>query len=239
MSQPFQIPQPGQHLWIDAKLIVVDAAVSPEAAAELLPPPLVPAEPATATFYISDFPETRFGSSYREAAVILHARDEQGPAMSCPWMVVDEDTALILGRELLGFPKKMAEISFDETGDRVVAVVSRRGEEVMRIEAELGEEETDPAPILNKRTINVHGSIVGGMKLIELNTAEDIKSSRTATAKLRLGKTDRDPLADLDADPTGPARFVTMDFGAGELFPKVIGDVEPSWALRKFFSRAM
>ena len=42
-------------------------------------------------------------------------------------LVESDDTALITGRELLGYPKKLGEISFDLASGEVHAVASRRG----------------------------------------------------------------------------------------------------------------
>jgi acetoacetate decarboxylase len=229
------------YLWTNARLLAAEVAVSPQAAALLLPEALRLADPPTATLFVADYPETRFGSVYREAAVLLHASDAMGPALHCPWMVVDDDAALILGREMLGFPKKMAEIALEERGAHVVGTVRRRGTEVMRLEAELGEVEADPAPLFGQRMVNVIGTLVGGLQLVELApTQERIRSSHRAEVKVTLASGDRDPLAELGAAPSGRARYLKLDFGAeGGTPPALAGAVDAAWVERRFFARAM
>jgi acetoacetate decarboxylase len=229
------------YLWTRARLLAAEVAVSRPAAALLLPEALRLAEPPTATLFVADYPETRFGSVYREAAVLLHVSDDRGPALHCPWMVVDEDTALILGREVLGFPKKMAEIALEERGAHVVGTVRRRGTEVMRLEAELGAPEVDPAPLFAQRVVNVIGTLVGGLQLVELPPAqESIRASRRAEVKVTLASSDRDPLAELGAAPSGRARYLELDFGAeGGPQPALLGAVDAAWTERRFFARAL
>lgn len=241
MTEAISMPQPGEPMWVDARVLTADVAVDGGVATGLVPPPLRLSEPASATLFVADYPETRFGSAYMEAAVILHCEDDEGFAGHCPWMVVDDDTALILGRELLGFPKKMAEITLEEHGDRVVGVVARKGSEVMRIEAELGEEEVDPEPLFGRRGVNLFGSVVGGMKLLEIPPAEEtIKAARRAEAKVLLSSTDRDPLGDLAPTVAGPGRYLTLDFGTGGgTLPEPGADVDLAWSLPRFFARAL
>ena len=180
---------------------------------------------------------------YREAAVLIHARDDAGAALHCPWMVVDDDTALILGRELLGFPKKLAEIELAERGDRVVGSVRRRGAEIMRIEAALGSTEAQPRPLFGQRMVNAIGTPVTGMKLVDLAPADEtIHASRLAEAKVTLASSERDPLGELSAEPAATARYLRLDFGkaagAGS-GPSLLGDVDSDWLGRRFYPRAL
>lgn len=241
MSAPASEPTPSGYLWTDARVLAVEVAVAAGPAAALLPAALTLADPATATLFVADYPKTQFGSVYREAAVLLHARDAKGPALHCPWMVVDDDAALILGRELLGFPKKLAEIRLDEGDERALATVVRRGAEVLRIEAELGAAEAQPAPLFGQRLVNAIGTPVTGMKLVELApTDEAIRSARRAQAKLTLTSSERDPLGELEPAPSAAGRLMTLDFGrAGGAGPKLLGDVDADWLGRSFIPRAL
>lgn len=84
-----------------------------------------------ATFYIAGFPNSSIdGLVYMEAGVFLHVEDDNGPARFCCWIVVNDDAALIGGRELQGFPKKLAEISPREDVDKAIGSVVRKGVEV-------------------------------------------------------------------------------------------------------------
>ena len=229
-----------EFIWTHARVLEAEVAISASIASSLLPAALRLEDPPTATLFVADYPETRFGSVYREAAVLLHASDTKGPALHCPWMVVDDDTALILGRELLGFPKKLAEIRLDPVAGGLVASVSRKETEVMRLEAKLGELEERPAPLFGRRIVNVIGTPVTGMKLVDLPPAREvIHSSRSAQVKVALCSSERDPLGDLLPSPSGPARYLELDFASvGGPAPQLLGEVEADWATRRFFARA-
>ncbi len=58
-------------------------------------------------------------------------------------MPVDDDTAMICGREQFGFPKKMADrITLDRDGPHVAGSAVRNGVQLLRIEGEF----VDPQP---------------------------------------------------------------------------------------------
>ena len=92
------------YTWVGAEVVWAEVPVDVDAARQLLPPGLELDDPAVATVFVADYPFTTFGSVYKEAAVLLHCRDAKGPHLHCPWMVVDDDTALILGRVICTFP---------------------------------------------------------------------------------------------------------------------------------------
>lgn len=231
-------PSPTGHLFEDACLLTVEVNVSDTAAAPMLPPPLELADDGRATVFFADYPKTAFGPGYKEAGILLHAVDADGPVMHCPWIVVDDDTPLILGRELFGFPKKLADVRFDVDADTFTGVVHRKGHEVMRIDAVLGEVDDEPAPVMEGRAVNVLGSLVTGMKLVEASTNEEIKHARRAKADVQLWTSSFDRLGELEATRDGPARYVVLDYGAGAARPRVVGDVDATWALNNFFVRA-
>ena len=107
----------------------------------ILPKPLVPAEEPLAQAFIARYPETNFGVSYSEGALFLRATYKDEPGWYCLAMPVDNDMAMVGGREQFGYPKKIAEeITLERVGDQVVGRVVRHGVEVLHIEAEL----TDP-----------------------------------------------------------------------------------------------
>jgi len=235
-------PEPaGPFIWTNATVLTVEVRVARATAVAWLPAALRLPDPPTATLFVADYPETQFGSVYREAAVLLHVEDAAGPALHCPWMVVNDDTALILGREVLGFPKKLAEIALAARDGGWVGSVRRRGTEIMRLDATLQEPETAPEPLFARRMVNVIGTPTSGMRLVELPpAAEVIHGAQRATARVTLTSSERDPLGDLEAVPTGRARVVRADFGAvGGPPAQTVGDVDADWIARRFFARAL
>lgn len=223
----------------DARLLLVEAEVSATAARRLVPPQLDLAEPAIATFFFADYPSTAFGSIYQEAGVLVHGRDHEGDLLHCCWIVVDDPTGLILGRELYGFPKKMAEVDFRITEERAGGVVQRDGAEVLRIDAVLGEPVEEPEPVFARRCVNAIGSPITGMRLIEASTEERIRSEHRATATLSTGAGPRDDLASLAPGEVRSGRLVKVDYGAGDSLPRLSGEVDPGWMMSNYWARAL
>ena len=111
------IKKDGVKMWDGARLVLADVPVNAREAARILPWCMKPVDPPLATLFITDYPKNAFTVPYKEAAVLIHVRTPLGRGIHCCWMVVDDDTALILGRENLGYPKKMADITYEESAD--------------------------------------------------------------------------------------------------------------------------
>lgn len=238
------MPDDVTYTWQDALVLWAEVPCDRGAAAAVLPPGMKLADPPTATVFVADYPFTTFGSVYREAAVLLHCEDGKGPHLHCPWMVVDDDTALILGRELLGFPKKMAEISLEIHEGRAVGTVVRKGAELIRLEGVPTEDESDPPALFDRRFVNVIGSIVGGMSLVEIAAAgERYHSCRRGNGKVILGDSDRDAIGALVPATDATVRLARLDFAATGMHlapPPLVGEItDDGWTLERFFARLM
>ncbi len=232
-------PSDERFMWTDARILMVTTDVDAAAAASFLPPGLEPTSPARSTFFVAHYPETNFGSVYNEAAILIHATDRAGSAWHCPWMVVDEDTALIYGREFLGFPKKLAGIHLDETEDLVVGSAVRRGQEILRIEADPASLADEAGPVWSERLVNAHGSVIGGMRLLEIPIwPEEVTARRVGEATVTLGDTDRDPYGRL-LGGRGEAILATVSFAEFTPDAAVPGEVLPvEWAFEQSLVRA-
>ena len=121
-----------------AEMLTASFRTDPEVVSAILPRPLDAPDEPVAMAFIARYPKTNFGVSYSEGALFVGAVYKDEPGWYCLAMPVDNDMALIGGREQFGYPKKIAEeISLERNGDRVIGGVVRRGVEVLHIEAEL------------------------------------------------------------------------------------------------------
>lgn len=121
-----------------AEMLVAAYRTDPAVVAKILPRPLQPPEQPVAVAFVARYPQTNFGSVYNEGALLIRAQFRHEVGLYCLAMPVDDDMAMVGGRERLGFPKKMAErITLDSIGSQVVGRVVRKGIEILRIEAEL------------------------------------------------------------------------------------------------------
>ena len=201
--------------FVGARMLWITVPVDASVAAALLPPSLRMASPATASVFVAHYPRTDFGSVYNEATILLHVVAADGPAWHCPWIVVDDDTALILGREMTGFPKKLGAISLREGHGLIRGVARRKGTELVRLEGRTSSFRSAPGRIWKRRLLNVNGTFPSGMRLQQIGPLSERVHARLAgRATLTLGSSPHDDLRSLVPRPTaGPALFAVADFG--------------------------
>lgn len=220
-------------LWREARMLFAEVPIEEARVRDWLPFPLRLAHPARATVFIGDYPHTTFAPHYQEAALLLHVRIFGViPAVYCPWMVLNNDRALIIGRELLGLPKKLAEVSLHEHNGQWVGCVMRNGVELLRIEGKTGQAVSQPAPGLGQRMVGLRSlmnALVPGHLLL-FHPRETVHQCHTLeAARVTLHSGEDDPVG----IATGPARDATLrtcDIGAGlpplRLFP--VGPLFPA-----------
>ncbi len=227
------------NLWDNARFVLADVPLNPEAARGLLPRSLRFADPPLATLFIVDYTKTSFSVPYHEAALLVHVRHPLfGPGLHCSWMIVDDDTALIYGRELLGYPKKMGEFQFEEQGDTVRSAISRRGVRVLSMEGTKGERDTDPAPVFDYKTFNVGGP--GGWFIYNplwmFRPKEIVRESFAMDVTVTLEPTEWDPIADLVSGEAVNGRFVVLDICSSK-YNVPVGIVGPGFVASNYNMR--
>lgn len=121
----------------DAEMLTVFWETKPEIIARLLPPPLKPANQPIAMAFVANYPRTNFDVTYKESALFLRAVHNEEEGGYCLAMPVTSDMAMAGGREVFGFPKKMADIHFKREGQSVEGWTERRGVRFMDIRAKL------------------------------------------------------------------------------------------------------
>jgi acetoacetate decarboxylase len=149
----------------DAQMLAVFWETKPEIVAKLLPPPLKPTTHPIAWAFVAYYPSTNFDVTYKESALFISAAFSGEAGGYCLAMPVTSDMAMAGGREIFGFPKKMADIHYKKDGDTVEGWTERRGTRFMEIRAKLTGKFNDPA------TLDI---------LTATPTAEDGSSKRTS-----------------------------------------------------------
>lgn len=207
-----------ENLWDNARFILADVPVVKEEAERILPPGMKLDDPAEATLFIVDYRKNSFTEPYKEAAVLIHVRTPLGRGVHCPWMIVNDDTAMIYGRELLGFPKKMGELTFEENGDHIKASVARRGVTVMEIEGTRRESQTPAPPVLGRKIFNSGGP--GQFFLLNpvwlFHPTEVIHESYSVDVKVTLRESEHDPIARFLSSEATSGRFAVIDIPSGK-----------------------
>ncbi len=228
----------GVKMWENARFVLADVPLDRREVKRILPWGMWPQDPPTATLFIANYTKTSFTVPYKEGALLIHVRTPLGSGLHCPWMIVDDDTALIYGRELLGYPKKSGQLTFKEAGDRITASISRRGVTVLKIEVERTRHESRPRPVFNLKTFNAGGP--GQLFVIQpiwlFRPKETIHKSWSAKAKVTLGTSDYDPIARLVSGPPFNGRFVVMDI-LGSRYNIPVGIAGIRWFVNTFDMR--
>ena len=100
--------------WKDAVILAATVKIDQSAAGTWLPKPVLNiSDVDEAIVFIAWYPDSFCCGAYHEAALLLKVTVDGRRALHCPWMLVDSDTSMIAGREILGFPKKMGEFTFE------------------------------------------------------------------------------------------------------------------------------
>jgi acetoacetate decarboxylase len=121
----------------DAEVLTVYFETKTEIVEKLLPPPLKPSPIPVGAAFVANYPETNFGVTYQESALFLMAEYNGEEGAFCLSMPVTNDMAMIGGREVFGYPKKMAEISFQREGNDIRGWTERHGIRFFEVKAKL------------------------------------------------------------------------------------------------------
>ena len=147
---PIGLASLGNKLYHNAQYLTAVVEVDEKAMQRWLPSGMKLAQPARADLFCAYFPDNVYTGAYHEAGLFVHIKVGRKYGIFCPWMILDDDRAMIIGRELLGYPKKLGNIRWDNDGSRIIANASRRGTALLDMEATLGEVLQDAPPILGK-----------------------------------------------------------------------------------------
>ncbi len=227
-----------EWLYRDAHYLVADVELDAARARRWVPWPLALARPARANVFLAFFPHTSFGSVYREAGVFFDVVHFGVRAIYSPWMLVDDDVALIWGRELLGYPKKLGDFTWQLDGDRITASVRRRGHQLVAMTGSLGDVIADPPPVLARRHRNLRSTTgVAIPKVIAFRPRERVVEVRRAMLDVHIAGSERDPLHEMGLGRVRATRLHRVDLGRA-LPPLPIAPVSPLAYARYLLARS-
>ena len=114
--------------WENAVVLAATVKIDRAAADAWLPKPVLNiSDVDEAILFVAWYPDSFCCGAYHEAALLLKVTVDGRRALHCPWMLVDSDVALIAGREILGFPKKMGEFEFEVTPPGIEPTTASNG----------------------------------------------------------------------------------------------------------------
>jgi acetoacetate decarboxylase len=209
-SLPVGVPLYPSLPWqyLRARFFTVTYETSPDAAADALPEALSFSEPAITRVTFASYPETPVGP-YNEALQTIECI-WQGQALSfVNRIVLDNDGALAAGREVLGYCKKLARVSWKESADALEVTVERGSGLIARTHATLGPVHVvgaaSPSYTANIRLIPSAeaGAPPSVSELVQVSNGLFVHETRQADATLEFG-----PVADAEAWSALPVRRI-------------------------------
>lgn len=108
----------------NVEAISLDYETDEEAALDQLPEGLELSVPVLATLMLIRYPFSTLGA-YEEAILGIHCTWQGEEQFYIPHIVVNNDVPLAAGREIWGFPKKMARITLEKEADLIWGNVER------------------------------------------------------------------------------------------------------------------
>lgn len=241
LRTPIGLVKLGDKIYHDAQYLTAVMHVDEKAMQPWLPSGMKLAKSKRADLFCAYFPHNVYTGAYHEAGLFVHVQVGHKTGIFCPWMILDDDRAMIIGRELLGYPKKMGEICWEHDGSTIVTKASRRGTTLIEMEAKLGERLLDAPPILGLP----HRNILGGLGLglpreVRFTPKEYPIDVRQVEMKLRFTGTRNDPIDQMGLGEVLESRLHRVDLASGWIPPIQIPRIRtPLFLLRQFNPRVL
>ncbi len=137
---------PGPYRFVDREYFIVTYRTDPAALRAVVPEPLEVAEPLVKYEFIRMPDSTGFGD-YTESGQVIPVTFEGQPGGYVHAMYLDDEAPIAGGRELWGFPKKLAAPSMVVEKDTLVGVLKYGSVEVAIATMGYKHHVLDPAPI--------------------------------------------------------------------------------------------
>lgn len=171
--------------------------------------------------YASDFSNCA-KCQFMDGGIIVPVDYEGRPGATYLFEYEDNDSAIAAGRDLWGYPKKYADITLETDGDSARVCITRKGTDILTIEADFSVDTSFEMPKLAPH-FNMHvqpgpdGKVLS-RRVIERDTSPDfqLKSSRMGHAKVALASIENDPLGEFAPLEVLGAQLVIGDFFATE-----------------------
>lgn len=223
----------------DASMLGVLFETKAEIAERLLPPPLEPVEQPGGMMFIANYPKTNLGPGYHEGALFLRCQYQGEAGSYCLSMPIDSEPRMHNGRDIYGFPKKLADIHVERRGAAVEGWVERNGIRFVEVKAEmtgsLPELPQLGAMFLFKASprADLKPGFDGPVFLIRQKTDIEMKKLDVGTADITLRESEADPWAEVEMTNVLAAFHLVSD---NTMNPgKILAEVDPDSFLPYYF----
>ena len=223
----------------DARMLGVLFETRPEIVERLLPPPLEPADAPAGMMFIADYQRTNLGPGYHEAALFLRCRYQDEVGSYCLSMPIDDEPRMHNGRDIYGFPKKLAAIHMERKEQEVEGWVERSGVRFVEIKTQLTgslPELPELGPIFLFKAMpraDLQPGFDGPVLLVRQKTDIEMKSFDIGTAEVVLSESPDDPWAEIEVTNVLVSYYLVSD---NTMQPgKVLAEVDPDSFLPYYY----
>ena len=222
-----------------AKMMGVMFETKPEITKRLLPPPLELADASNGMIFIAQYPETNLGPGYNEAALFLRCQYKGEIGSYCLSMPVTREGRMHNGRDVFGFPKKLANIGFEREGAEAHGWAERDGIRFLDIKVKLTGSLPSLPPLgpnfLFKASpkIDLTPGFDGPVLLCRHQTDIDMKSFEIGSTEVTMQESAEDPWAEVEIVKVLVAYYMVSD---NTMQPgKVLGEVDPELFIPHYY----
>ena len=222
----------GVRKFFDAEMLGVMFETKPDIIARLLPPPLEPDVP-NGMLFIARYPKTNLGPGYREAALFIRCKYLGEAGNYCLAMPIEsEESRLYNGRDIFGFPKKLAKIHLERSGDAASGWVERHGVRFVEVNAKFSGKLPQMPPqgpnflFKGMPKIDLSPGFDGPVLLCRHQTAVEMKSMEIGSAEVKYQPSEYDPWSEVEVVKVQAGFYLVSDntMQPGKVLAEVDGD---------------
>jgi acetoacetate decarboxylase len=201
--------------FVNGEMLTVDFLADPAFVAEVLPPPLEPADEPRLTAMVGRWQSNCVGD-FCGGAIYVAARHEGVEGNYVLAMYMDSDAATIYGRDLFGEPKKIARSALYRHGDHFTGWVERGGVRLIELRCDLprdlGASEGEGVNFNFKARPAADGIGLEEDAILTLATFQTtLRVAREGTGTLALAGNVHDPLHEIPVESIVRGAFVECD----------------------------
>jgi acetoacetate decarboxylase len=202
------------------RVIVFPFLPAAGAVENILPPGMEPGDGPGLITMLS-YPQTEIIHPFKELVVMVPVKVGDVEGNYVPYIYVTTDEALIPGREIAGFPKKIADVVWERDRDRFTGSATRWGKRILSLEGtiqgpmppEIAAAQAGAArrPAINYKLIP---GPAGEIEIEEITAVElDIvqREVEMGFGRVRCEASELDPLAALIPESEGPMVAIVSD----------------------------
>lgn len=185
------------YFYEDFKKISVICEVETKNLVEIIPEPLELGDTNTIEIYVMSTEKNTLGP-FKEGGVVIPVKYKDTIGGTIAYMYVTSDAALCCGREIWGYPKKIADIAFEENGGEIKGNVNREGIDIISVSCKLNGKEIEMPKLYPRFLVRiipkVDGPGIESKKVVLVEAESKDIQVRTGEAFLKLGHSSVDPI---------------------------------------------